>query len=63
MSHLQRYVLRKYPQLYFVIAAVILVAKVLGIPPTGFIAWPLALLVVAITCVLGVMGMRTNAKQ
>lgn len=63
MSALQRHILRKHPELYFVIAAAILVAKVIGVPPTSFISWPIAILVVVLSCVFGVMGMKAKAQQ
>jgi hypothetical protein len=62
-NQLQRYVLREYPQLYFAIAAAIVVAKVLGVPPTGFISWPIVLVVVAASCVFGVLGIRAKAER
>lgn len=63
MSKLQRYVLREYPQLYFVIAAAILVGKVLAVPPTGFLAWPIILAAVVASCVFGVLGIRAKAER
>ena len=62
-NQLQRHVLREYPQLYFVIAAAILVGKVLGVPPTSFSSWPIVVLVVALSCAFGVFGIRSKAER
>ncbi|MBK9578094.1 MAG: hypothetical protein IPK50_09435 [Fibrobacterota bacterium] len=63
MSYLERTILRKFPQLYFALAALILGAKILGVPPTGFMPLPLILVVVVLCCVFGVMGIRALKAQ
>ncbi|MBK8803333.1 MAG: hypothetical protein IPN71_14990 [Fibrobacteres bacterium] len=63
MSYLERTILRHHPELYFVIAAAILGGKIFSIPPTNYTPWPLIVVIVILSCVFGVRGIRAKAQQ
>ena len=54
--------LKEFPVLYFVLAAVILGAKAFNVPPTSAMSWLVLGLVSAVFCAFGAFGLRSKAK-
>ncbi|MBK9578093.1 MAG: hypothetical protein IPK50_09430 [Fibrobacterota bacterium] len=55
-----RSLFRKYPELYFALAALLLILKAFNIQPTSHTAWPPAILAMLLCCVMGAIGLRSK---
>jgi hypothetical protein len=52
-----------YPQSWFVLAALLFIARLLGIPVVGSLSYPVTLLICTGMCIAGYIGIRMNRPR
>lgn len=60
-NKIQSSILREYPQIYFVVAGIVVATKVFHLSPAAM-SWPLTALVVGVMSFLGWMGIQAKKK-